>query len=122
MTVVVTVVPAEMEALIQVVPAVLVVILAQAAPEQMDTILMQQVVLVVVVPQVAEQQVNQVEVEVELASMDKELAVVLGLHNKAVALEDPVVIMEQHRVLMMVVVAVVVAMVAVVAGPQTALE
>jgi ABC-type enterobactin transport system permease subunit len=79
-------------------------------------------VLVAVVLEVAEQQDNQAVAEEELVSLVKEQVAVLDLHNKAGALEDLVVIMEQHRVLMMVVVVVVVAMVAVVAGPQTAPE
>jgi hypothetical protein len=111
-----------MEALIQVVLVVLVVILVQEVPEQMDTILMQQVVPVVAVPQVAEQQGNQAEAAAELASMDKEQAVVLDLDNKAGALEGLVVIMGLLRVVVVVVVVMVVVMVAVVAEPQMALD
>jgi hypothetical protein len=121
-TVGVTVVLVEPEALIPVVLAVLAAILEQAAPEQMDTILMQQVVLVVVVPVVAEQQGNLAAVAAELASMDKELAVALDLHNKAGALEDQVVIMDSLRVVVVAAVAMVVAMAVVVAVPQTALD
>jgi hypothetical protein len=121
-TVGVTVVLVEPEALIPVVQVVQAAILEQAAPEQMDTILMRQAVPVVAVPVVGEQQGNLAAEAAELASMDKELAVALDLHNKAEALEVPVVIMDSLRVVVVVVVVMVVVMVEVAVEPQTALE
>jgi hypothetical protein len=60
-----TAVLVEPEVLIPVEEEEPVVILVQVVPEQMDTILIQQVVQVVVAPQVVEQPEAQVEVEVE---------------------------------------------------------